>query len=115
MLCLVLGILLYLFGLLKQGRMKGTQIALIVSIMIGGYFLFDIVNDQSGGRITERIIATKTDKGSSRLDIYGRVFNAMDSFSIGDYLFGKGRGSIGKYTGGYSAHNEYLEVFSHGD
>lgn len=111
MLCLVLGILLYLFGLLKQGRMKGTQIALIISIMIGGYFLFDIVNDQSGGRITERIIATKTDKGSSRLDIYGRVFNAMDSFSIGDYLFGKGRGSIGKYTGGYSAHNEYLEVF----
>lgn len=111
MLCVVLGVVLYLLGLLKQGRMKGTHFALIIAIMIGGYILFDFVNEQSGGRITERIEATKTDKGSSRLDIYGRIFNAVNFFSFGDYLFGKGRGSIGKYTGGYSAHNEYLEVF----
>lgn len=111
MLCVVLGIVLYLLGLLKQGRMKGAHFVLIIAMMIGGYFLFDVVNEQSGGRITERIEATKTDKGSSRLDIYGKIFNAMNSFSFGDYLLGKGRGSIGKYTGGYSAHNEYLEVF----
>lgn len=111
MLCVVLGIGLYLLGLLKQGRMKGAHFALIIVMMIGGYILFDVVNEQSGGRITERIESTKTDKGSSRLDIYGRIFNAMNSFSFGDYLLGKGRGSIGKYTGGYSAHNEYLEVF----
>lgn len=111
MLCVVLGVVLYLLGLLKQGRMTGTHFALIIAIMIGGYILFDFVNEQSGGRITERIEATKTDKGSSRLEIYGRIFNAVNFFSFGDYLFGTGRGSIGKYTGGYSAHNEYLEVF----
>lgn len=111
LLCVVLGIVLYLLVLFKQGRMKGTHFALIIAMMIGGYILFDVVNEQSGGRITERIESAKTDKGSSRLDIYGKIFNAVNFFSFGDYLLGKGRGSIGKYTGGYSAHNEYLEVF----
>lgn len=111
MLCIVLGVVLYWGGLLKQSRMKVTRFIFIIVIMIGGYLMFSYVNDQSGGRIIERIELTKTDKGSSRIDIYKKVFNAVNSFSVGDYLFGKGRGSIGKYTGGYSAHNEYLEVF----
>lgn len=111
MLCIALGIVLYLVGLLKQGRMKGSHFVLIIAIMLGGYLLFNFVNEQSGGRIVERIELTKTDKGSSRLDIYEKIFSAVDFFSLGDYLFGKGRGTIGKYTGGYSAHNEYLEVF----
>ncbi len=111
MLCILLGAVLYLLSLFKHERMKSTHFALFIAMIIGGYILFSIVNEQSGDRITERIESIKTDKGSSRLDIYGRIFTAMNSFSLGDYLLGKGRGSIGKYTGGYSAHNEYLEVF----
>lgn len=111
MLCIALGVMLYIVGLLKQKRIKVTHFFLISAILIGGYVLFDLVNEQSGGRIVERIELTKTDRGSNRLDIYDKVFNAVDNFTFADYLFGKGRGTIGKYTGGYSAHNEYLEVF----
>lgn len=111
MLCIAFGVMLYIVGLLKQKRIKVSHFFLISAILIGGYVLFDLVNEQSGGRIVERIELTKTDKGSNRLDIYDKVFDAVDDFTFADYLFGKGRGSIGKYTGGYSAHNEYLEVF----
>lgn len=111
MLCIAFGVMLYIVGLLKQKRIKATHFFMITALLIGGYLLFDLVNEQSGGRIVERIELTKTDRGSNRLEIYEKTFNAVNNFSLGDYLFGKGRGSIGNFTGGYSAHNEYLEVF----
>lgn len=111
MLGLVFAVLFYLAAIYYQKKIRFKTLVFIIIIAIIGNFIFDSVNEEFGGRIVERVESIKTDKGTGRLEIYDNVFNAIGQWGIPEYLFGEGRGNIGFYTGGLSAHNEFLEVF----
>lgn len=100
----------YLLALLKQRKLKVSTVFGISVLFIVSYNLLLSVNAEFGGRIFERFGDMESDQGSGRIDIYKDVIEAVNNFDIGHFMFGGGRGNIGKYTHGYSAHNEFLEV-----
>lgn len=100
----------YLLALLRQGKLKFSTVLGLSVLLIIGYNLLISVNAEYGGRIFERFGDMESDQGSGRIDIYKNVLEAIYNFDIGNFLFGGGRGNIGQYTHGYSAHNEFLEV-----
>lgn len=100
----------YLLALLRQRKLKFTTIFGLIILLFIGYNLLMYVNAEYGGRIFERFGDMESDKGSGRIDIYKDVLGAIDNFGIGNFLLGGGRGNIGQYTHGLSAHNEFLEV-----
>lgn len=102
-----------IYGLLIINRGKNKVIAIIsVFILFSiAFFSFDIIDDFSGGRITERLNKEETNEGSGRLAIYEITIDMQKKSSKTSWLFGHGH--FGVYNDspfGISAHNDFLEV-----
>lgn len=110
MVAVAFAVAFYLFAIFRQGKMKLSTMVTLCVVLYIGYNLLLTVNTEFDGRIFERFGSMEEDKGSGRLEIFEDVINAISNFDVFGILFGGGRGNIGQYTHGYSAHNEYLEV-----
>ena len=101
----------------KNGLIKGIALS---SLIVGiGFGIFNYVDIETGGYISQRLENIGEDQGSGRLDVYENVFNLYETKDWNNKLFGSGFNSVIKdnYFGGsigmfrnISAHNDFLEV-----
>lgn len=105
-------LLLYVIILVYQKQKMIKNLLYILPLIFFSYFILELVNSLYDGRLFERFLNMTEDRGSGRLDIYSSVLSAFLNGSFFDIFFGIGRYGITKVTGGYSAHNEFLEVLA---
>lgn len=82
---------------------------IFISIFILGFQYFDKLND---GSFTTRIQSTTQDEGSGRITVYKDVINLIEKNNFVNTIFGNGENAVMRNSSsGYSAHNDFLEVY----
>ena len=108
---MVIYIFSYLFSKQKKTHMK---IFMILSAILSYFVIMYIFNALSSTfdlNILKRFESLQEDGGSGRDDIYIAVISEIKTFSLFEWIFGRGFNSV-SVTGGFgtSAHNDFLEV-----
>lgn len=97
----------------KRGSVE-TRKKLLFSILVilaCSFLLISIVLKDEFIYIVNRLTAISEDGGSGRNDVYRLVYTSiLDSFGSYEFYFGHGYNSVKTFVG-YSAHNDFLEVF----
>ncbi|QFF98025.1 hypothetical protein PB01_03885 [Psychrobacillus glaciei] len=91
-----------------QVFLKYLKISLSIFLVI---FSFYATVEIFNSKIDEKILNIFNDGGSGRTDIIYILFNELKISNIFEILWGHGVNSTSIYTGGLSAHNDFLEVF----
>lgn len=88
----------------------------LLFLVIFAVLLIFIINNFSSGWIFARFESIPQDRGTSRLDIYSKIFQLLSDSSFFQLLIGHGHNSVKDYMfGGLSAHNDWLEcIFDYG-
>lgn len=98
--------------LIRGKRFKISSLLFVIiflSVFIFGFLYVDNLND---GFFTSRIQNISQDEGSGRLSVYKDVFDLIKKSNFNNILLGNGENAVMKNTvTGYSAHNDFLEVF----
>ena len=114
LLAFFLSILIYYFVefiFIKESRfriMRLIYIALVLIVFSYAFFYFD---KHYNGYFLERVKMINNDEGSGRLPLYREVFSLIENSSFNKILFGHGENAVLRFTGEFSAHNDFLEVF----
>ena len=97
--------------IIKEKRfiiIRSLFIVLVPILLSVAFFYFDT---NYNGYFLERLVMVNDDEGSGRLPLYSEVFSLIENSSFNKVLFGHGENAVLRYTHGYSAHNDFLEVF----
>lgn len=107
----VLSVIIYLFESFKLSKthifFKFLSIIIVISACL---FSFNIINESYDGYLTNRF--ENIEHGSGRDRIFQDAFNGFLNLPFPENIFGRGYNSVmnDNITGGYSAHNDFLEV-----
>lgn len=107
-------VLMWLFFFLQ--RLKSTRniiytIILFLALFVGISVLYDRLDSQFGGRLTERVNREETDKGHDRMAIWNLTFMMIQESSTEQLITGHGHFGVRKNSFlEISAHNDFLEV-----
>ena len=89
--------------------------AFLFAILIGGIgsCIISICFDKQFNHLFQRFQNISEDGGSGRDIVFAKVFYSIFDSSTGDFVFGHGYNAVllDKVGFGFSAHNEFLEVF----
>jgi O-antigen ligase len=73
--------------------------------------LYSYIDTQTNSYLSSRISSSADDEGSGRLDIYKEVIKLQSESTIDSWVIGHGHNTVTRFvSGGFSAHNDWLEV-----
>lgn len=81
-----------------------------LALLVGGFFLFNYLNESVGEYVRTRFELMSEDGGSNRNVIYSTLINAFWRADLISFFFGHGYRSTFDYVG-VLAHNDLLQVF----
>lgn len=100
--------LVYNFASQKK-KIKIFLVLFSVFFLVALFFLYDYLEQASGGVISERFQNISVDEGSGRKDIFSNVWGLISNSSLGELLWGHGWNAV-RMKIGLSAHNDFLEI-----
>ncbi len=92
-----------MFNTLKKISVVGIIIAILLSIN-------ELIGSRLGTDIFSRIISISDDGGAGRLNIISVLLNQLKTNSFDQWFLGHGYNTTAIYTGGLTAHNDFLEM-----
>lgn len=110
---LLLCLLFYFNDIFKGSFQKKMYVILILCIILPVvYYLSRFFLETEITHIVDRFANISEDKGSGRVDMYNSIFyKIINTDDIWVFMFGNGYNSVRLIANGYSAHNDFLEVF----
>ena len=97
----------------KSGNKGFNPFGIIVGVILVfvSVYVFNLMNESSGGYLVQRFENIESDKGSGRLDIYSEVLNKFDRSTWELKLIGHGHNKVKESNSFFlSAHNDFIEV-----
>lgn len=95
------------FARARSGRLRALASLLLLMAISGVAYLR--VDEARGDAFSERILSSREDQGSSRLEIYQEVVSGIDEAPFAKLMFGHGYNATLEAFG-LTAHNDFLEV-----
>ena len=96
---------------IRNERRKMVALLTVVILFVVGFFAFDIIDERTGGMITERLNREETNEGRNRLAIYEIVGEMQMNSSKLAWVLGHGHNGVWKNSPlEISAHNDIQEV-----
>ncbi len=114
---LIVSILIYYTVLYNKKDTKKLRIAIsLVGLFVAAILLYQYIVNTTGNDIIAKLMMSKEDNGSKRLDVYASALTQFDQSGFFQKLFGIGYNGV-RYTYGInisgdnvSAHNDFIEV-----
>lgn len=107
-------VLMWLFFFLQRLESKRNIIYTVIlfsALFIGISVIYDRLDSQFGGRLTERVNREETDEGHDRMAIWNLTFMMIQESSAERLITGHGHFGVKKNSFlEISAHNDFLEV-----
>lgn len=100
--------LVYNFATQKK-KLKLFVVLFSVAFLVALFFMYDYLEDTTGGVISERFQNISVDEGSGRKGIYSNVWRLISNSSLGELFWGHGWNAV-RMKIGISAHNDFLEI-----
>lgn len=108
---LIIGLIELIYSLIKNKKNRLPIIMVSVCVVSTLIFVAILVNNLTGGKLFSKFTFEEMSSGSGRNEIWEKVFESLSSFSLKNYIFGKGPYGVFLYaTNGLGAHNDYLEI-----
>ena len=110
---LLLCLLFYFNDIFKGNFQKKMYVILVLCVFLPVvYYLSRFFFETEITHIIDRFENISEDKGSGRVDMYISIFyKIMNTDDLWVFMFGNGYNSVRLIANGFSAHNDFLEVF----
>lgn len=101
----------YLFEMVKSTRRRVYLLVFVAALLYGVDYAFNVIDEQFGGRLSERVNREETDEGRNRLAIWEVTRDMIKESSADELIIGHGQYGVRRDSPlEISAHNDFLEV-----
>lgn len=111
MLSIIIICVFYIISVLRSRRNRLFFVVISLFLLWGINEIYDVLDEKTGGKVTERVERDETDNSRGRLVIYQLTWDMLKNSSLEQIIYGHGHFAVKQDSFlEMSAHNDFLEV-----